>query len=159
MPGQIAIDLARAASAAACGAGRVVGAGCDLVFVPEFKGRIRDAFLRRVFHDDEVAECRDRFDLAASLAARWAAKEAAYKAFRQVSGEWPADGLAVLRDYVVRTDPESRIPRLRLGGAPAALLERLRAAGSRPDVALSLTHDGEYAAAFVVVSVVSGERA
>lgn len=147
----LSIGLQRAASAAARGRGSVVGAGCDLVHVPGFRDKIRDAFLARAYHEDEVAECRDRFDAAESLAARWAAKEAAYKALRQISS---ADGLASFRDYVVVTDPESRVPRLRLFGAPAALVERLRA-----EVALSLTHDGDYAAAFVVVTVVPGDGA
>ena len=144
------MDFASAAAAAQTPAG-AVGAGCDLVHVPDFRDKLHPRFLQRAFAAAEIAHCEDR---AESFAARWAAKEAAYKAVRQLAeklGEDPA-GLGVFRDYVVEAGA-SKVPSLRLGGRPAALVEKLRGGGARVEVGLSLTHDGDYAAAFVVVGV------
>ena len=63
----------------------ILGVGVDLVEV----GRLRAAvtrwgprFLNRVFTERELSDARRGGDFAASLAARFAAKEAAYKAIR-----------------------------------------------------------------------------
>lgn len=148
------MEVAAAAAQPAAGEG-ATAAGCDLVHVPGFKDRLHPRFLARAFADEEVKESLQRFDAGESLAARWAAKEAAFKAFRQLARAFaaPVRGLGIFRDYVVATEAASRVPLLRLSGRPAALLEQLRAKGASVSLGLSLTHDGDYAAAFVVVNV------
>jgi phosphopantetheine--protein transferase-like protein len=146
------MDLKFSVSAAsASAAGQLRGAvfsGCDLVFLPEFHERTHEKFLERAFGEEELREARGRFDSTAALAARWAAKEAAYKAFSQLASALglPAEGLAIFRHYQVGADGPR--PILRLQGRPAQIVEETRAS-----VSLSLTHDGDYAAAFVVIGI------
>jgi holo-[acyl-carrier protein] synthase len=124
-----------------------VAVGCDLVQLSEFRRRASPRFVARAFTPGEVRDTLDRGDALASLAARWAAKEAAYKALSQAAARrgLSARGLGVFRDYEVSSS--GRRPSLVLHGRPAALAAELHAS-----VALSLTHDGDYAAAFVVVA-------
>lgn len=132
--------------AAAASAGSALASGCDLVYLPDFKQRALPRFLERAFTLGEVRATLDKADSLASLAARWAAKEAAYKAFSQLAVSHSLDplGLAVFRDYEVVS--QGRAPRLVLHRRPLAIAEELHL-----QVALSLTHDGDYAAAFVVL--------
>ena len=125
-----------------------IASGCDLVHLPEFERHHHPRFRERAYGDAELTEAGGRLD---SLAARWAAKEAAYKAFSQLAAQLQLDeeGLAVFRDYQVSGEK----PRLVLSGRPAALVEELKRGGRAVSISLSLTHDGDYAAAFVVIGV------
>jgi holo-[acyl-carrier protein] synthase len=136
------------AQAGALSAHSALAAGCDLVYLPDFKDRALPRFLERAFTLREVRDTLGRADSLASLAARWAAKEAAYKAFSQLALANGVDplGLAVFRHYEVVS--EGRGPCLKLHGRPLAISEELRV-----QVSLSLTHDGEYSAAFVVLGL------
>jgi holo-[acyl-carrier protein] synthase len=136
------------ANAAASSAGSALAAGCDLVYLPDFKERALPRFLERAFTLGEVRDSLGKADSLASLAARWAAKEAAYKAFSQLAVAHSLDllGLAVFRHYEVVS--QGRGPQLSLLGRPLAVAEELRV-----HVSLSLTHDGDYAAAFVVLGL------
>lgn len=110
--------------------------GCDLLQVSRIAGILerREGALARLFSDLEVAEARrdgvalDSPVAQRRLAARWAAKEATVKALDR-----PDLGP---RDIEVRTLPS---------GAP-----ELWVLGQRTDLAVSLTHDGDVAMAFVV---------
>lgn len=123
----------------------IVGLGFDLVDI----GRI-DAMLARfgaravarLFTDDEHAWCVRQAKPAASYAARFAAKEAAYKA---LSGSDDARAIG-WRDVEVVRGPDGA-PSLRLHGAAAARAAALGA--SRLHV--SLTHADGVAGAVVVV--------
>lgn len=122
----------------------VVGIGLDVVEVPRFEGvlsRHGERFERRVFAPGEIAACARRADRPRALAARFAAKEACLKAL----GTGWAEGLA-FSQVEVENEPSGR-PALRLHG-PAA--ERAAALGVLR-IHLSLTHDGEVAAAVVVL--------
>ena len=122
--------------------------GIDLAHLPEFERHDHPRFHKRVFSDGELTEAGGALE---SLAARWAAKEAAYKAFSQLAAalQLDAEGLATFRDYQV----QGRQPRLVLSGRPAQLVEELQRGGRAVSMSLSLTHDGDYAAAFVVIGV------
>jgi holo-[acyl-carrier protein] synthase len=113
--------------------------GVDAVFVPQFRRRLehgRQRFLERVLLAAEITACEGRVE---SLAARFAAKEAATKALGTgVRGVgW--------HDLEIRCNA---------AGAPALILHgqaRARAASlGFEHFALSLSHDGEYAFAVVV---------
>lgn len=124
--------------------GNVRGMGVDLAQIPRFRRAVErwdDRFLRKVFTDDEIAYCRDRRDPIPHLAARFAAKEAALKAL--------GTGLALgtrWREVEVRRAP-GQAPTLTLTGRCQAL-----AAARGADTALlSLTHDGDYALAQVLL--------
>ena len=123
--------------------------GLDVVQVgrvSESLARFGDRFVKRLFSADEIAYAFSGDGHAAErLAARFAAKEAAIKAFdlAEAGINW--------RDIEVRRLPDGAC-QLALHGRAAAQLQRL---GVR-DVALSLSHDGDYAAA-VVTALTSAE--
>jgi holo-[acyl-carrier protein] synthase len=113
-------------------------------------------FLGRVFTPGELADCgvgagAPRYQ---SLAARWAAKEAAAKALGAgLSGlgagagelERASSGRLHFHELEVAREPDGR-PALRLHGGAAALAARRGIA----ELALSLSHSGEHAIASVV---------
>lgn len=129
-----------------------ISSGCDLVHLPEFERHDHPRFLQRAYSDGELSEAGGRLE---SLAARWAAKEAAFKAFSQLAAQLALneEGLAVFRSYEVRGER----PRLVLSGRPKELIDELQRGGPAVSVSLSLTHDGDYAAAFVVIGVLRHE--
>lgn len=122
----------------------IVGSGIDLVEI----GRIQQSmtrygarFLRRVFTSAEQAYCLRKRNSAESLAARFAAKEAAAKAL----GTGISRGVNWLEIEVIR-EPGGR-PSIRFHGRAAEIAEQMRVA----HVALSLTHTADLAMASVVL--------
>ncbi len=120
----------------------ILGTGLDIVDVNRVKPWLEDTgLLERYFSGDEVAYVRARgAGAAASLAVRFAAKEAFGKALGI-----GLDGFA-LKDIEVCRD-EKGCPRLVLKGrAMTALEER---GGGR--IFLSLSHDASFGAAQVII--------
>jgi holo-[acyl-carrier protein] synthase len=123
--------------------------GIDLIEIERIARAIErwgDRFLDRVFTPAELAIYRAR---PASLAARWAAKEALAKllgvGLRGLGGAGrPGDALAWI-EIEVLSDPQGR-PALTLHGRAA---ERASALGLGP-IALSLSHTREHAIASAV---------
>jgi holo-[acyl-carrier protein] synthase len=119
-----------------------VGVGIDLVSIPRMKGlldRWGERFLSRVFTKTEIAYCLKRSMPAVSLAARFAAKEAFYKA---VSGR--ETGTIGFKDIEVVVDKDGK-PRLEIYGAARRALAGWCAS-------LSLSHEQDLAVAIVVTS-------
>lgn len=120
--------------------------GIDLVRVSRMAESLAlfgDRFMRRVFSDDEIAYATAAPALTAErLAARFAAKEAAVKALRVVER-----GVA-WRDIEVRRTATGACE-LALSGAVGDLATSLGA----EEFAVSLTHEGDFAAAIVVTHV------
>ena len=120
--------------------------GTDLVSVSSVAASIShfgSRYLERVFSRNEIVYCQGAAAPALAarrLAARFAAKEATMKALRPggIGLDW--------RTIEVVSDPTDGAPHLKLGGTAAALA-RTRGITS---LALSLTHEAEYAAATVV---------
>lgn len=129
-------------------AGGVLGVGVDLVHVPGFAEQLARTGSR--FAD--VFTPGERRDAAAGagvqaehLAARWAAKEALVKAWSAtLHGSPPVMGDEALGQIELVRDAWGR-PRLRLHGEVAAHLS-----GTRSHV--SISHDGDHAIAYVVLS-------
>jgi holo-[acyl-carrier protein] synthase len=112
----------------------IVGIGVDIVDVARFERSLtRTPALR-----DRLFAASEQRPAAASLAARFAAKEALIKAVGDSTGfRW--------HDMVVGTDEHGR-PTLVTSGEVARVL----AVRGITDVHLSLSHDGGLACAFVV---------
>lgn len=113
--------------------------GVDLVEVARVQAvldRYAARFLARVYTAQEAADCQGQ---AASLAARWAGKEAVSKA---LGTGW--DGLQWTEIEIVRT-PQGQ-PTVALHGAARTQAERL----GLQQWAISLSHTAVYAVAFVV---------
>ncbi len=103
-------------------------------------GAFGDHYLRRIYREDEAAyACAAPALTVDRLAARFAAKEAAIKAFG-----WSEAGVA-WRDIEVRRDADGA-PRLALHGKAAALAS----ASGCNKIALSLSHEDGQACAVVV---------
>ena len=123
---------------------RITGLGVDLVSIPRMRTTIdrwQDRFVERVFTDDEIIYCRARRDPAPHFAARFAAKEAGFKALGtglQMGVRW--------RELEVRREREEA-PTLVLSGRAREI--GLVMGGSR--ILLSLTHDGDYALAQAIL--------
>jgi holo-[acyl-carrier protein] synthase len=115
--------------------------GIDLVEIERMQqtlARHGERFLRRVYTPAELADCGTN---TASLAARWAAKEAAAKALGT------GIGAAGWQEIEVCRGPQ-RQPVLRLHGAAARLAE----AQGLHTWSVSLSHTQHYAVAVVVAA-------
>jgi holo-[acyl-carrier protein] synthase len=116
--------------------------GTDLVQISRIEDSLRsfgDRFVERLFTEDEAAYARSvDGGLAARLATRFAAKEAARKALDLDGISW--------RDIEV-TKAASGAVQLVLHGPARAAAE---ARGAR-ELALSLSRDGDYATATLIV--------
>jgi holo-[acyl-carrier protein] synthase len=122
----------------------VVGTGLDLVSIPRFKKfteRHGDRGLVRLFTEGELTYCRALMDPTPSLAARFAAKEAFFKAIGTGMGE----GGGWHDVEVVRL--ASGRPQLMLRGRAASVAQNLHVR----TIHVSLTHTAETAAAVVVL--------
>ncbi len=130
----------------------ILGTGIDLVHVPSFADQLSDRaseFVNATFTVDEVAysEATPSRRPAQHLAARFAAKEAALKALDTACAHVGLTPLAVsLRDIEVERDRSGR-PSLQFHASAAAV-----AVSAGVDRAwVSLTHEGDYAAAVVTL--------
>ena len=126
--------------------------GIDLIEIERIARAVErwgDRFLDRVFTPAELAIYRAR---PASLAARWAAKEAVAKllgvGLRGLGGAGRPDDALAWTEIEVLSDPHGR-PALTLHGRAA---ERARALGLGV-IALSLSHTREHAIACAVALV------
>jgi holo-[acyl-carrier protein] synthase len=115
--------------------------GVDIIEIDRIREAVlrwQDSFLRRIYTDIELGDCRDRFP---SLAARFAAKEAVMKSLR--SG---ATGIA-WRDIEILRD-ENGAPCVRLHGTAQDKAGVLGLSG----FAVSLSHCEKYAIATSVAN-------
>ncbi len=123
-----------------------VRVGIDLVSAESVRESISvhgDRYLERVFSADEVSDCSTATAIDAErLAARFAAKEAAFKVLRV------GDEAVGWREVEVRRDASGWVG-LSLTGRAATLAS---AAGIR-DLSLSLTHEKGLAGAVVVAEI------
>jgi holo-[acyl-carrier protein] synthase len=120
------------------------GVGLDLVEIDRLEQAIArrgERLLRRVFTDPERAYCAQRKRPGQHLAARFAAKEAGFKA---LGTGWGA-GVG-WRDIEVLNQPSGR-PLLVLRGKAA----EIAAARGWSQAEVSLTHGGNYAGAVVIL--------
>jgi holo-[acyl-carrier protein] synthase len=121
--------------------------GIDLASVASVDDALRDfgeRYLERVYTTREVEDCRVGSTLSATrLAARFAVKEAAFKALRV-----PRDCAVPWRTVELVNGP-SGAPELRLTGEAADLA----AAGGIVELSVSLTHEGPFAAAVVLATL------
>ncbi len=126
----------------------ILGVGSDLCNIDRIAGvleRHGDRFRKRVYTETELALARRRKQEAATLAKRWAAKEACSKAL----GTGLAMGIA-WRDMAVRNLPSGQ-PTMHLTGWAAERLAAMTPPGHRAHVHVTLTDDHPWAQAFVII--------
>jgi holo-[acyl-carrier protein] synthase len=122
----------------------IVGSGIDLIEIRRIQqslDRFGQRFLDRIYTRAEQAYCLRKRNAAESLAARFAAKEAAAKAL----GTGISRGVSWL-EFEVSRQPGGR-PSLQFHGR-AAVIARSLGVGN---ATLSLTHTGDLALASVVL--------
>jgi len=113
--------------------------GNDLVFIPDFKLSFDGLFKNKVYTDNEITYCGQFEDSLSRYASTWAAKEAVYKAVKQIN----ADPLG----------PKSiEIIRKKNAGQPYVVIHK-----NLPELKISLTisHDGDYAWAIALIDLAS----
>lgn len=122
----------------------VIGVGIDIIELSEVQATVleRPRMPGRVFTRSELAYCRGKARPVEHLAARFAAKEATFKA---LGTGWT--GRVRWHDAEVIATAGQQ-PELVVRGA---LAKRARLLGAT-EFRLSLTHSGNYAAALVVIS-------
>ena len=126
----------------------IIGIGCDFaddLRLADIIARREDGFLQRVFTPAEQAYCAARVNSAPHYAARFAAKEALFKAL----GTGWAQGVSWL-DVEVSNLPSGE-PQLTLRGAAAEILAKKLPPQMAAKVHLSLSHAGDMSMAMVVI--------
>jgi len=128
----------------------ILGFGLDLVEVERFEALLKKrgaAFEKRVFTAGEIKYCKALRRPAEHFAARWAAKEAFFKA---LGTGWGTGG--AFRDVEV-VHAKGGAPSLRASGKALALLDAARIVKMH----LTLTHTDRTAAAAVIL-IAENER-
>ena len=126
----------------------ILGIGTDLCNIERIEGtlqRFGDRFRDRVFTEVELRKARSRVHEAATLAKRWAAKEACSKAL----GTGLRMGIA-WRDMAVSNLPTGQ-PVMRVTGWAAERLREMTPPGHEAILHVTLTDDHPWAQAFVVI--------
>jgi holo-[acyl-carrier protein] synthase len=122
----------------------IIGTGVDLVEIERFRKvieRLKDRFVLRVFTPGEQQFCNGHRDPVPHLAARFAAKEAVFKAL----GTGWAKGVTWL-DVEVRRERQDA-PEILLSGEA----QRLSAEKGATVVHLTLSHSEHWAVAMVIL--------
>jgi holo-[acyl-carrier protein] synthase len=122
----------------------IIGTGVDVVEIPRIRRiteKPADRFIHRVFTPSEQQYCRAHRDPAPHFAARFAAKEALFKAL----GTGWAQGVAWQNAEVLREGQEA--PILVLHGEALRFSEAM---GTKK-IHLSLSHADSYAIAMVIL--------
>ena len=102
--------------------------GNDLVYLPDFKLSLTDLFKKKVYTPAEVDYCELFDDSLLRYASTWAAKEAVYKAVKQLD----ATTLTFKKIEILREKP---------GGRPFVILHK---PNGRFKISLTISHDGDY---------------
>lgn len=119
----------------------IIGLGTDIVEIARIQrllNRYGKRFLERIFTDEEIYYCRQRTKAAASFAARWAAKEAFFKALGTgMRPPYAWHDIAIINNQLGK-------PAVLLAGVSA---QQLNSASCH----VSLSHSQEYATAVVII--------
>jgi holo-[acyl-carrier protein] synthase len=109
--------------------------GNDLVFVPDFKSTLTDLFKNKVYTPAEIAYCDLFDDSLLRYASTWAAKEAVYKAVKQIDTKpLPWKKIEIIRDKVA--------------GRPSVILHQYP---GEYKISLTLSHDCDYVWAVALI--------
>ena len=133
----------------------ILGIGNDIVSVERIENLLNkfgERFIKKVFTKEEETRSLKNFKPAASLAKRFAAKEAAWKALgdeRQIGINW--------KDMGVRNNKSGK-PFLELTGKAAEQLKNLTPENMVARIDLSLTDELLYAQAFVIISAQNEQK-
>jgi phosphopantetheine--protein transferase-like protein len=114
---------------------RDVVIGNDLVFIPNFQLSFTDLFIKKAYTDAEIAYCGQFADSLLRYASTWAAKEAVYKALKQID----KSTLGWKKIEIVR-EKNAGQPNVVLHNKPGTF-----------KISLTISHDGDYVWAIALV--------
>ena len=121
------------------------GIGTDIIEVVRIKtilgGDHSTSFIERVFTDNEIRYCESKYHPEIHFAARFAAKEAFFKAL----GTGYRDGMS-WKDISVKNDELGK-PEIELSGKTLGKFKKKKFS----HVHISISHTKEYAVSFVVI--------
>lgn len=110
-------------------------AGNDLVFIPDFTASFSDGFKNKVYRPGELAYCEKFANPMERFASTWAAKEAVYKAIKQLdSSPLGPKNIEIIRSHTA--------------GKPNVVIHKEEA---DYQISLTITHDGDYAWAIALI--------
>lgn len=116
--------------------GQKIALGNDLVFIPDFESSLTDLFKRKVYTAEEIAYCMQFTDALVRFASTWAAKEAVYKAVKQINPlPLPWKSIQITREKIAGR------PHVSFRHHPSGV-------GA---VSLSISHDGAYVWAIAII--------
>ena len=102
--------------------------GNDVVFLPDFVASFNPLFQKKVYTQNEIDYCEQFQESVLRYASTWAAKEAVYKAVKQVNSKpLPFKKIEILRE--------------KIAGKPSVILPITL---KNLNISLSITHDGDY---------------
>ncbi len=111
--------------------------GNDLVFLPDFTASFNDLFKKKIYTQEEIAYCDQFDDAMLRYASTWAAKEAVYKAIKQIdTSSFPFKKIEILREK-----PQGR---------PHVILHKNP---NRFNISLTISHDGDYIWALALIEI------
>lgn len=114
---------------------RTFAVGNDLVHIENFRNSLTDLFIKKVYTPEEIAYCESFSDSLQRYASTWAAKEAVYKAIKQL--DTSAIGWKKIE-----------INRSKKAGIPTVILpDHLKGF----ELSLTISHDGEYTWALALI--------
>ncbi|MCF8451913.1 MAG: holo-ACP synthase [Pedobacter sp.] len=117
---------------------RTFAVGNDLVHIENFKLSLSDLFKNKVYTPAEIAYCESFTDSLQRYASTWAAKEAIYKAIKQLDPS-PLGWKKI------------EISRAKKAGMPTVVLpDHLK----KYELSLTISHDAEYAWALALINAI-----
>ena len=117
---------------------RTFAVGNDLVHIENFKLSLSDLFKNKVYTPAEIAYCESFSDSLQRYASTWAAKEAVYKAIKQLDSS-PLGWKKI------------EISRAKKAGMPTVVLpDHLK----KYELSLTISHDAEYAWALALINAI-----
>jgi len=121
----------------------VKGIGTDIIEVNRIKRSIEkdNGFAERIFSEEEISYCRSKVRSEIHFAARFAAKEAFFKAL----GTGWRDGMK-WKEISVKNDPLGK-PEIQLSGKSLEFFNK----NSMRKINISISHTKIYAVAFVII--------
>jgi len=117
---------------------RTFAVGNDLVHIENFKLSLSDLFKNKVYTPAEIAYCESFSDSLQRYASTWAAKEAVYKAIKQLDSS-PLGWKKI------------EISRAKKAGMPTVVLP---AHLKNFEVSLTISHDAEYTWALALINAI-----
>lgn len=111
--------------------------GNDVVLLSNFQQSYNPLFQRKVYTAQEIEYCEQFNESLLRYASTWAAKEAVYKAVKQIHPQ----PISFKKIEIVRS---------KIGGKPSAVLPGFY---KNLKISLSISHDGDYIWAVAIVKI------